>query len=54
MKKYLITYVLDGVQNAYYSDVFKDSDISIDPTMVVYDLVNHKMMVNSLGWTDIR
>lgn len=54
MKKYLITHVLHGVQYAYYSETFNEADISLDATMVVYDLENHKMLVNSLGWSNIR
>lgn len=54
MKQYLITHVLHGTQQAFYCDNFKDEYITKDPTMVVYDLVEHKMLVNSLGWTNIE
>lgn len=53
--RYLVTYVENGVHRAWYSNWFDvDNNLNEDIGMIVYDLINHKMIVNSLGWTDIK
>ena len=53
--QYLVTGVEDGKQFAFYTDWFdKENHFNPDLQMVVFDLINHKFMCNSLGWTDIE
>lgn len=54
MKRYLITYSRYGVQYAYYSHSESHNLHEDDDNIVIYDLHLHKMMVNSLGWADIK
>lgn len=52
---YLITYEDSGLQLAYYTKNFNvEKDYVFDCGMIVFDLINHKYMVNSLGWTNIQ
>jgi hypothetical protein len=52
---YLITYTENGTQKAFYTNWFDpENNFNADVGMIVFDLVNHKYMVNSLGWTDIE
>jgi len=52
--KYLVTYIENGTQKAFYTNWFDvENNFNSDVGMVVFDLVNHKYMVNSLGWSDI-
>lgn len=53
--KYLVTYIEKGTQKAFYTNWFNvENNFNSEVGMVVFDLVNHKYMVNSLGWTDIE
>ena len=53
--KYLVTYIENGIQKAFYTNLFDvENNFNSEVGMVVFDLVNHKYMVNSLGWTDIE
>lgn len=54
MKQYLITYILHGVQYAYYSNSVENVSFPEESDSVIYDLVNHMMLVNSLGWVSIN
>ena len=52
--KYLVTYIDNGIQKAFYTNWFDiENNFNSAAGMVVFDLINHKYMVNSLGWTDI-
>jgi hypothetical protein len=52
--KYLVTYIENGIQKAFYTNWFDvDNNFNSDVNMFVFDLVNHKFMVNGLGWSDI-
>lgn len=52
--KYLVTYIETGIQKAFYTNWFDvENNFNSEVGMVVFDLVNHKYMVNSLGWSDI-
>lgn len=52
--KYLVTYIENGMQKAFYTNWFDvENNFNSGVGMVVFDLVNHKYMVNSLGWVDI-
>ena len=52
--KYLVTHIERGMQEAFYTDWFDvENNFNSGVGMVVFDLVNHKYMVNSLGWIDI-
>lgn len=52
--KYLVTYIENGIQKAFYTNWFYvENNFNSEVGMVVFDLVNHKYMVNSLGWSDI-
>lgn len=52
--RYIITYVNEhGLQQAYYSDTFKDEDFDTTNQMLVLDTVEHKFKVNSLHWAKI-
>lgn len=53
--KYLVTYIENGLQKAFYTNWFDvENNFNPDVNMVVFDLINHKYMVNSLGWTNIE
>jgi hypothetical protein len=53
--KYLVTYIENGIQKAFYTNWFDiENNFNLEVGMVVFDLSNHKYMVNSLGWTDIQ
>jgi hypothetical protein len=53
--KYLVTYIENGLRKAFYTNWFDvENNFNPDVNMVVFDLINHKYMVNSLGWTDIE
>lgn len=52
--KYLVIYIDNGIQKAFYTNWFDvENNFNSEVGMVVFDLVNHKYMVNSLGWSDI-
>jgi hypothetical protein len=52
--KYLVTYIENGIQKAFYTNWFDvENNFNSEVGMVVFDLVNHKYMVNSLVWSDI-
>jgi len=52
---YLVTYIENGIQKAFYTNWFDvENNFNSEVGMVVFDLVNHKYMVNSLGWSDIE
>lgn len=52
--KYLVTYIENGTQQAFYTNWFDvENNFNSEVGMVVFDLVNHKYMVNTLGWSDI-
>lgn len=51
---YLVTYIENGIQKAFYTNWFDiENNFNSEVGMVVFDLVNHKYMVNSSGWSDI-
>lgn len=53
--RYLVTYTENGLQKAFYTEWFdEDNHFNPEVGMVVFDLVNHKYLVNTLGWTDIE
>ena len=53
--KYLVTYIENGIPKAFYTNWFDiENNFNSEVGMVVFDLSNHKYMVNSLGWTDIQ
>jgi hypothetical protein len=53
--QYLVTYTENGIQKAFYTNWFDiENNFNSEVGMVVFDLSNHKYMVNSLGWTDIE
>jgi hypothetical protein len=53
--RYLITYTEEGIQKAFYSEIF-DVENNFDPDfgMIVFDLAEDKYLVNNLGWLDIE
>jgi len=53
--RYLITYTEEGIQKAFYSEIF-DVENNLDPDfgMIVFDLAEDKYLVNNLGWLDIE
>ena len=53
--QYLVTYSENGTLQAFYTHWF-DVENNFDPDkgMIVFDLLNHKYMVNTLGWADIE
>ena len=53
--RYLVTYTENGIQKTFYTNWFDiENNFNSEVGMVVFDLINHKYMVNSLGWTDIE
>jgi hypothetical protein len=53
--QYLVTYRENGKPHAFYTHWFDEKNIfASDKKVVVYDLCNHKYMVNSLGWLDFK
>ena len=53
--QYLVTYVENGLQKSFYTKWFDvENNFNSEVGMIVFDLINHKYMVNSLGWTDIE
>lgn len=52
---YLVTYIDNGTLKAFYTNWF-DVENNFNPQvgMVVFDLVNHKYMVNGLGWIAVE
>lgn len=53
--QYLVTYTKNGLQHCFYTKWFDpENNFDSEVGMIVFDLVNHKYMVNSLGWTDIE
>jgi hypothetical protein len=53
--RYLITYSENGKCHAFYTHWFDvQNNFAPDKGMVVFDLLNHKYMVNTLGWADIE
>lgn len=52
--KYLVTFIEDGIQKSFYTNYFDiENNFNSEVKMVVFDLTNHKFMVDSLGWVDI-
>lgn len=52
--QYLIIYLEKGTQKAFYTNWFDvENNFNSEVGMVVFDLINHKYMVSSLGWSDI-
>ena len=52
--RYLVTYIENGMQKAFYTNWFDpDNNFNSEVGMVVFDLVNHKYMVNGLTWINI-
>jgi hypothetical protein len=52
--QYLVTYTENGIKKAFYTNWFDvENNFNSEVGMVVFDLINHKYMVNSLGWSDI-
>ncbi len=52
--RYLVTYIENGMQKAFYTNWFDpDNNFNSEVGMVVFDLVNHKYMVNGLAWINI-
>jgi hypothetical protein len=52
--QYLVTYIENGIQKAFYTNWFDvENHFNSEVGMVVFDLENHKYMVNNLGWSDI-
>jgi hypothetical protein len=52
--KYLVTYIENGIQKAFYTNWFDfENNFNSEVGMIVFDLINHKYVVNSLGWSDI-
>ena len=53
--QYLVTYAENGLQKSFYTKWFDvENNFNSEVGMIVFDLINHKYMVNSLGWTDIE
>ena len=53
--QYLVTYIENGLQKSFYTKWFDiENNFNSEVGMIVFDLINHKYMVNSLGWTDIE
>jgi len=53
--RYLVTYIENGTQQAFYTNWFDvENNFNPEVGMMVFDLITHKYMVNSLGWTDIK
>jgi len=53
--QYLVTYTENGLQKSFYTKWFDvENNFNSEVGMIVFDLINHKYMVNSLGWTDIE
>lgn len=52
---YLITYIENGTQKAFYTNWFeRENNFNAELNMVVFDLVNHQYMDKNLVWTDIE
>jgi len=52
--RYLILYTEKGLQKAFFTEWFDvENNFNSELNMVVFDLLNHKYLVNSLGWSDI-
>jgi hypothetical protein len=53
--RYLVTYTENGLRKAFYTYYFDiENNFNPDVEMIVFDIINHKYLVNSLGWTDIE
>lgn len=53
--QYLVTYTENGVQKAFYTNWFNvENNFNSEVGMIVFDLLNHKYIVNSLGWVNIE
>lgn len=53
--RYLVTYTENGLRKAFYTHWFDvENNFNPDVEMIVFDLANHKYMVNSCGWVDIE
>lgn len=53
--QYLVTYTENGVQKAFYTNWFDvENNFNSEVGMIVFDLLNHKYIVNSLGWVNIE
>lgn len=53
--RYLVTYNENGMQKAFYTNWFDaENHFNADVQMIVFDLYNHKYMINSTGWSDIE
>ena len=43
------------MQKAFYTNWFDaENHFNADVQMIVFDLYNHKYMINSTGWSDIE
>ena len=52
--QYLVTFIDNGIQQAFYTHWFDvENNFNPDVGMIVFDLINHKYIVNSLEWIDI-
>ena len=53
--RYLVTYTNEGKQEAFYTEWFDiENNFNPEVGMIVFDLVKHKYLINSLGWIDIQ
>jgi hypothetical protein len=53
--QYLVTYIDNGMQQAFYTNWFDvENNFNPDNGMVVFDLINHKYMVNKISWLHIK
>jgi len=53
--QYLVTYTENGLRKSFYTKWFDiENNFNSETGMIVFDLINHKYMVNSMGWTDIE
>jgi len=53
--RYLVTYVENGLQKAFYTNWFDvNNNFNTEVEMIVFDLIAHKYMINGLGWADIE
>lgn len=53
--KYLVIYTENGLRKAFYTNWFNvENNFNSEVEMIVFDLVNHKYIVNNLEWSDIE
>ena len=52
--QYLVTYIEKGIHKAFYTNWFDvENNFNSKVGMIVFDLTNHKYMINSLEWSEI-